>query len=638
MSHRRSSQVNMKERIAAAWRRFYDWKTEHQFLGRYSVDKLQQFDRYQSHASLSRCLAVIWLLSILPSFTLLVGLHAIPLASPDLGISRNIGALARSAIAFAVLTVTWVFYMLLSIGAAKDCRSLRTFVVSVLMGGLVPEGFWLMVSLLWRYPAPGGGIAKMVVTLGCIFYLTRCCQTKEARAMNRHRTRILTIVMAEHLLIVVFFLLLALAFSVAPWGIQLVLILIHPLLRSLLKRQSWVYARKLSDLSSDVTLNFVDMSASMYQALCVQYARNPEISALIIIGDFLLGVAVARMYSTHTFIVDGNRTLQTAIKIVEGSLSPTLVIEEDETQREENLEADEAFVSHPTPVEEITASTDVQTIETPSTTTHRLRRASSDTFTTSPKRLTRPLGAGISENDPQMSKCFPTIHKVRRAVSDPATGKLKSYPRERPRRHSTESNAVPFGLESLKPYQRLRRAASSGTAKETTSVRAQRLHRHSTESNSIPYRAEFCDGLKSAQRFRRTSSSGTAKDPGSGRQQRLHRCMTDAAMGSARSLEPPEPSLSPESIYLIRPTASDTIPESKTEREQPTRKPACRDASTGRGANDSSRAKCACRIGPEVLPKCTASRISDQRLLHPHPLQNRRNLPKIDAIHPTFLL
>ncbi|KAE9335229.1 hypothetical protein PR003_g13118 [Phytophthora rubi] len=547
----------------------------------------------------------MWLMSIVPIVTLLVGLHAIPVASPDLGVYRNVGALVRSAIGHSVLTVAWVFYMLLSIGAMRECRSLRTFVISALIGGLLPDGFWLPVTLLWRYPAPGGGIAKLFITLGCIFYLTRCCQTKEDRAMNRHRTRILSIVMAEYLLIVVFFLLLALAFSQAPWGIQLVLMLIQPPLRSLLKRQSWVHARKLSDLSSDVTLNFVDMSASMYQALCIQYARNPEIAALVVIGELFLGVAVARMYSAHTFVVDGNRTLQTAIKIVEGSLSSTLVIEEDETQKEDTLDSDETFVPHPTPVEEIT-STHVQEVEIPSS-TQRLRRASSDTVTTRSQRSTRQRGAAISENDSQAFKCLPTvIHKVRRAVSDPFTGKFKSHPREAPRRHSTESNTIPLAHESLKPIHRLRRAASSGTTKESVSIRSQHQHRHSIESVTIPYREEVDDGLKFAQRFRRTASSGKVKEPGYGNAHRLHRRMTDMVFDSARSLEALEPSLSPKSIYLLRRTASDTIPENKVERE-----PAFRDASTGRSRGDArmqnwsrgpSKVYCFTDIRPDVAP------------------------------------
>ncbi|GMF13616.1 unnamed protein product [Phytophthora lilii] len=529
-------QGSMKERVTAAWRRFYDWKTEHQFLGRYSVDKLQQFDRYQTHTSLARCLIVICLLSVLPVFVLIVGLHAIPVASPNLGVRHNVAASVQSAMAYAVLTVTWVFYMMQSLASVKECRPLRTFVVSIIIGGLVPEGLWVVVSLFWRYPAPGGGVAKMVITLGCIFYLTRCCQTKEARVLNRQRIRILTIVMAEHLVIVVFFLMLALAFSQAPWGIQLALMIVQPPLRAFLKRQSWVYARKLNDLSTDVTLNIVDISASMYQALCIQYAQNVELAALIVAGECLLGAAVARMYSTHTFIVDGCRTLQTAIKIAEGSLSSTLVNEEDETQKEEIVIQDEEIISQAALVEEV-ITRDVQAIQIPAS-TQKLRRASSDTLANNAHRSMRQLGAASgsapSSNDSRRaSKCFPTvIQKVRRVVSDPVTGKTKRQHQEPPRRHSTESNALPYGGGSHHAptsVKKLRRAASYGMPVETTQAKPQRLHRR----------------------------------------------MTTLAGSSA---EPREPPLSPNSIHLLRRTASDTIPESKFERERPTRKSAFVDA------------------------------------------------------------
>ncbi|KAG1692114.1 hypothetical protein DVH05_025736 [Phytophthora capsici] len=482
--------MDLQERIAEAWRRFYDWKTEHQFLGRYSVDKLQHFDRYQANVSLARCLGVICVLSLLPTFTLLVGLHAIPLASPDLGAPQNVAASARSAISYAVLTVTWVFYMIQTLGMTKYHTRWKTFVLSIVFGGVFPEGIWSIVSILWEYPAPGGAIAKMFMTLGCIFYLMHCV---ESGTGNRQRLRNLRIVVAEYLLIVVFFLLLALGFSESPWGIQLVLVVIHPPLRSMIMRQLWVHARKLSDLSADVSLNLVGISASIYHTLCIQFAYNAALAVVLVIGECLLGIAIARMYSTHTFIVDGCRTLQTAIKIVEGSLSAALVVEEENIHMEEHADSNEDKPAQP----EATTAIDMPKLS------QKLRRASSDAG------AIQPIRAVSFSSNKDTSKIF----EMKKDQSDPKPDKVIGKRHKPPRRHSTISNVNPIGppVESIQP---LRRVSSSGS-KETQKVIPQHLHRRipttiNTPEQQVPH--------KSTQLLRRTASdsipgSRTAREP-----------------------------------------------------------------------------------------------------------------------------
>ncbi|KAL3660631.1 hypothetical protein V7S43_014386 [Phytophthora oleae] len=563
--------VDLQERVAGAWRRFYDWKTEHQFLGRYSVDKLQHFSRYQADVSLARCLGVICLLSLLPTFTLLAGLHAIPLASPVLGSRHNVAASVRSAIFYAVLTVTWVFHMRQTLGMAKYSTRWKTFLLSVVFGGVFPEGIWSIVSLLWKYPAPGGGVAKMFFTLGCIFYLTHCTQPKESGTGNRQRTRNLMIVVTEYLLIVVFFLLLALGFSESPWGIQLALLVIHPPLRSMLKRQSWVHARKLSDLSADVTLNLVDISASIYHTLCIQYARNAALAAIIVIGEFLLGVAIARMYSTHTFIVDGYRTLQTAIKIVEGSLSAALVVEEDNIHIEERADGEP---SQPPSAEQAVNST-TGTIDVPKS-SQKLRRASSNADAIQSLRALSIANEGAS--------------LMKKVPSDPDTDKVTVKHQKPARRHSAVSNATPYGDIQPPP--------------------------------------------KSIQHLDHVSSSDSMP-------QRLHRRMTTTIGVPARN-ESREPPVSPKSIQPLRRTASDSIPGSRTTREQPIRKPSDKNDNKGiigeprlqSWSRDPAKVYCFTDIRPEVAPSPIPSPPSPK----PNRLsQGRRNsidLPPLGALQP----
>lgn len=470
-------------------------------------------------------------------FALLVGLHAIPLAPPDLGVKSNIGALVRSAIGHAVLTVMWVFYMAHSQGLAKEFRPLKTIIRSIVLGGFVSEGLWAALSLLWRYPVPGIGLIKFASTLGCIIFLSRCSQTMEYRVRNRQRARIITIVMTGYLLIVLFYLLLALAFARSPWGIQLGLIVLQPALRSLIKRKSWVYARKLSDLSTDVTLNIVDMSALMYQALCVQYTSYPGLAALIVFEDCFLGIAVAHMYATHIFIVDGYRTLQTSIKIVEGSLSSTLVVEEEETQQEEAAHSDHRLPSQQIKVDRVT-NTQVGAIQTPKS-TQRLRRASSDklTVTNNPQLST----AATSTPDKDHQRFLTVMQKVCLVVSDPVAEKDKLQLKEPPRRHSIESNVGGHSQLAPKYVQRLRRA-SSGTAKDTNYIKPHGLHRR----------------------------------------------MTAAVGGPVRSPRAHRPPASLKTVQLLRRTASDTISESKFERERPID---CRDTTRDGDVKDSSTSK-----------------------------------------------
>ncbi|EGZ19366.1 hypothetical protein PHYSODRAFT_432991, partial [Phytophthora sojae] len=64
------------------------WKSTHQYLGRYTVDKLLAFEEYQRVASPLRVFAVI-ALTPLPGLLTIVLIAAIPLESPLKGVSAN---------------------------------------------------------------------------------------------------------------------------------------------------------------------------------------------------------------------------------------------------------------------------------------------------------------------------------------------------------------------------------------------------------------------------------------------------------------------------------------------------------------------------------------------------------------------
>lgn len=99
----------------------------------------------------------------------------------------------------------------------------------------------------------------------------------------------------------------AIVFENVPDWAQATITALFPMVRSVIKRVIWGFAFCLEDISTDVTLCVVELFGSLFQNICIQNARSPGVTALIIIVDFFQAVLETRMYLRHKFIVDGRQ-------------------------------------------------------------------------------------------------------------------------------------------------------------------------------------------------------------------------------------------------------------------------------------------------------------------------------------------
>ncbi|GMF14880.1 unnamed protein product [Phytophthora lilii] len=92
-------------------------------------------------------------------------------------------------------------------------------------------------------------------------------------------------------------------------------------LRVVLKRMIWRVCGCLQDISTDVAVCAVEIFGSLFQNVCLQNARSPSVSVLIIVTDFIQAIIETNLYIEHKFVVNGRHTMQTAVKILEGTLN-----------------------------------------------------------------------------------------------------------------------------------------------------------------------------------------------------------------------------------------------------------------------------------------------------------------------------
>lgn len=118
------------------------------------------------------------------------------------------------------------------------------------------------------------------------------------------------------------FLGLSMVFSLIPTPAQFVMIITFPLVKMLIKHYLWKYARKLDDLSTDVTVCMVEISFSLYQMLCLQLVNSIPLEIMIMLMDLLQAVIEVYTYVNHDYISDGRTTIQTAANIIRSAVFP----------------------------------------------------------------------------------------------------------------------------------------------------------------------------------------------------------------------------------------------------------------------------------------------------------------------------
>ncbi|GMF14882.1 unnamed protein product [Phytophthora lilii] len=303
--------------------RYYEWKSVHQYLGRYTVDKLLALNEYQRVASPWRVCAVITLTPV-PGLLAMILIAAIPLQSPLKGASANAGYFVQSGLAYTVMTLSLLFFVRCALELPKNLYSHRQCILIALITAGGNEVAMYGLSSVWEFPVP----FRDFLGIPTFFILLIATHIKVLGSRLRHyyskMLRYIPLVCAQASTLFIFQGL-AILYSNVPVVAQGVITITFPILRAFLKRMIWTFADCLDDITTDVTLCVVEIFGSLFQNVCVQNARSPEIGALIIIVDFAQALMDVYMYLNHKFVVDGSKAVHTAVKVIEGALYPTVI-------------------------------------------------------------------------------------------------------------------------------------------------------------------------------------------------------------------------------------------------------------------------------------------------------------------------
>ncbi|GLD92426.1 hypothetical protein PINS_up000959 [Pythium insidiosum] len=296
------------------------WKTEHQYLGRYSIEKLQQLDTYCRQTSRTRA-ALVVMLWPLPTLLLVALFHAVPLGDPGEGAASNMSFFVRSAIEHSVLGAMLILSLQQTLRLTPRQYPAWKIILIAGLTGLSNEIVWASIAFLWRFPVP---YRELLGTPSWVLFaaLYHVLLLRPTLRLRRAKFLLYLPIMATQLVILFGCLTLSLVFALVSSEVQVLMILLFPIVKIQLKRKIWSFARRLDDLSTDVTICLVEFAGSLFQTLCLQHAQSALIASVVTLVDAAQAILEVWLYMEHPFFVDGRQTLTTAMKIVEGSLFP----------------------------------------------------------------------------------------------------------------------------------------------------------------------------------------------------------------------------------------------------------------------------------------------------------------------------
>ncbi|KAJ0402290.1 hypothetical protein P43SY_002914 [Pythium insidiosum] len=317
---------------------FWRWRMEPQCLGRYSVDKLLLLQAYQDGTSLTRSGMVI-ALTALP----VLGLAAVMVAFRPQAASFSawpppVAAIAWPGLAYTLLGIgailpfrqalrlTETSYSCLRVGAVALCTSIGSQGANLLLLRLQivrPAIRWSFIVL----------IPWLVFVLLSHSVLMRKLLTRKWRRVKRYLV-VLTLQWLTIALSIGVSLLLAVLSaqqSSAMLPLCIAWFLVSPLVKAALRRCSWDPARRLLDLSTEISVCIIEMLWSVLNVAWLSRtvsAQSLSLRAVVLLllvlaaAETLDAVVVVSTFSRRAFIVDGATALATAISIVRSALFP----------------------------------------------------------------------------------------------------------------------------------------------------------------------------------------------------------------------------------------------------------------------------------------------------------------------------
>lgn len=304
--------------------RYHEWRSGHQYLGRYSVEKLLAFEDYCNSSSALRVAAVL-LLTPLPGLIVILLIATIPLNSPLDGVSGNATFFVHSALSYTLMSIGLLLFIRCALGWPNTWYSHKQMLIIALLVSVCNEFVFIAIGSAWRFPVPFRdllGIPSYFVLLG-VFHVMIVGKTLFIKSQSQLIAYVPLLMVQSSTLFI--FQAYAIAFEHVSTKGQVVLTICFPLLKVLIKRMAWHFSTCLPDVATDVTVCVAEIFGSLFLNVCIQNVRSPAIGVIIIVIDITQAFVETRMYLSHKFIVDGRRAISTAVKIVEGALFPGVI-------------------------------------------------------------------------------------------------------------------------------------------------------------------------------------------------------------------------------------------------------------------------------------------------------------------------
>ncbi|KAJ0402411.1 hypothetical protein P43SY_004120 [Pythium insidiosum] len=310
------------QRLRAAERYLRDLVTDHHSLGRYSIEKLHLFELYQQRTSPLRVLLVI-LLTPVPAFVAMVALDIVPMRDPCDGPARNVVAFVRSTIGHGLMTFSVLLPLKQALGPHGRTYTVGSIALIAVCVCVTVEIVCITLAFMWRFPVPFREFIGLPVwTLSVAAYHYAFARAMVTR--NWRRLQVYVPLVGVQISLFYAFLAMSIGFVRLSTVYQIAMIAAFPLVKVALKRLVWKHARQLEDISTDITICMVEVSGSLYQTVCVDSVGAQWISVLLMLTDVVQAAVELRAYVRVDYLSDGKRSLVTARKIVEASVSQGL--------------------------------------------------------------------------------------------------------------------------------------------------------------------------------------------------------------------------------------------------------------------------------------------------------------------------
>ncbi|KAJ0401745.1 hypothetical protein P43SY_003066 [Pythium insidiosum] len=289
--------------------RLHHWKNRHQFLARYSIEKLVIFHEYQRDAPALR-VALVLLLSPLPVLVVLLVVDLLPLGDPLAGARHNTPSFLRSAFSHAMIAVSTMLSLGASLRLSRSQLSLRRIAVIGSLVGVFGELAWLPLAFFWRYPIPFRELMNVpLFALLLAFFVWLLARPVVHRLLQSQesRRRLNNVLQVAGLQLGLFYAGLGVAVGFAHVSLiwQIVLVLTVPIVKVGCKRLVWRFAHQYTDLTTEITVCIVEMAAALFQTVSFQdQARVLEQSLQLLFScEVLLFAELIEMFVPLVYAV-----------------------------------------------------------------------------------------------------------------------------------------------------------------------------------------------------------------------------------------------------------------------------------------------------------------------------------------------